>query len=69
MELEEEGVSDLYWAPSPCHRLDVGTGGLLLVDMTRQVADCIFKRVCFMCAQIGTGCGGLVVAGRTRQVC
>ena len=26
------------WAPSPCHRLDVGTGGLLLVAKTREAA-------------------------------
>ena len=32
-----EEAPGLFWAPSPCHRLDVGTGGLLLVAKTRQV--------------------------------
>ena len=32
------GEASCDWRPSPCHRLDVGTGGLMLVAKSRRAA-------------------------------
>ena len=34
----DSGEASSDWRPSPCHRLDVGTGGLLLVAKSRRAA-------------------------------